>query len=217
MSHVLPQVALHRLIQEGIQIVKDNIYLLDDIFQYYTSEPMNDDYGQDYIDKIKIWFRDTKVPVVQAWSMNMSKVPQISVQLGQENEDESKAAIGDHWGEDENGTVGVGVFSTMLDINLFGTKNSDEVLWLYYIVNYILFKRKRHAEQLGLQLHTFSATDYARDIPKLPENVWVRTIRFKTTVENFWSADPFLDIDDMEVGIKYEQIGVDSCDEYGDD
>jgi hypothetical protein len=217
MPMVMPQIAVHRLIQEGISIVKANIDLLDDIFQYYTSEGMDNDYGQDYIDKIKVWFHDTKVPVVQAWSMNMSKVPQISVQLAQENEDEAKAAIGDHWGEDEDGNIGVGVTNVMLDVNLFGTKNSDEVLWLYYIVKYILFKRKRRAEELGLQLHTFSATDYARDIPKLPENVWVRTIRFKTTTEDFWDAEPLLDIDDMEVDVTYEQVGVDSCEDDEDD
>lgn len=213
MPMVMPQIAVHRLIQEGIAIVKANIDLLDDIFQYYTSEGMDNDYGQDYIDKIKVWFHDTKVPVVQAWSMNLSKVPQISVQLAQENEDESKAAIGDHFGEDENGNIGVGVTSVMLDVNLFGTKNSDEVLWLYYIVKYILFKRKRRAEELGLQLHTFSATDYARDIPKLPENVWVRTIRVKTVTEDFWDAEPWLDIEDMEVDITYEQVGVNSDEE----
>lgn len=208
MAHVLPQVALHRIIQDGVRIVKTNIDVLDDIFQYYNCGPMKADYGQAYIDKIKVWFKTTKVPVVQAWSMNMSSVPQVSIQLAQENEDESKAGIGDYWGEGEDSTVNVGVFNVMLDVLIFGTKNSDEVLWLYYIVNYILFKRKRQAEALGLQLHTFSASDYARDIPKLPENVWVRTIRFKTTVQNFWEQDPYLNIDDMEVGIIYEQAGV---------
>jgi hypothetical protein len=208
----MPQIAVHRVIQEGVLILKNNVDVLDDIFQYYTSDGMNADYGQAYIDQIKKWFTDTKIPVVQAWSMNLSKVPQISVQLAQENEDESKAAIGDHWDMGENSNVGVSVFTTMLDINIFGTKNSDEVLWLYYIVNYILFKRKRRAEKLGLQLHTFSATDYARDIPKLPENIWVRTIRFKTTVQNFWDSEEYLDIDDIEVNLQYEQVGIDEDD-----
>jgi hypothetical protein len=213
MSSVFPQVGVHRLLQEGIYILKENIDILDDIFAYYTCEGMNKDYGQSYVDQIKKWFSETKIPVVQAWSMNISKVPMISVQLAQESEDETKSAIGDHWGEDEDGNVGVGVFTVMIDINLFGTKNSDEVLWLYYICNYIMFKRKRRAEELGLQLHTFSATDYARDIPKLPENVWVRTIRFKTTVENFWSAESAIDIDDLELEVNYSQVGVETCED----
>lgn len=208
MPHVMPQVAVHRIIQDGVQIIKENIDLLDDIFQYFTCGPMEADYGQSYIDQIKKWFKDTKIPVVQAWSMDMAKVPQISVQLASETEAEDKAAIGDHWDSMDDGNIGVSVFNVNLDVMIFGTKNSDEILWLYYIVNYILFKRKRQAEALGLQLHTFGATDYARDFPRLPENIWVRTIKFKCTVENFWDSEPGLDINELEVCYKFESAKV---------
>lgn len=205
MPHVMPQVALHRIVMEGIHILKSNISVLDDIFQYYTCEPMNADYGQKYIDQIKTWFLATKIPVVQAWSLNVEKAPQISIKLATEQEDEGKAAIGDHFGDGDEANIGVGVFTVMLDIGLHGSKNTDEVLWLYYIVSYILFKRKRQAEELGLQLHTFSATDYTREFPKLPENIWVRTIRFKATVQNFWDSEPYINIDEVVVeGIHFE-------------
>src|SRR5665213_3257538 len=119
MSHVIPQVALQRIILDGVQIVKEHIDVIDDIFLYYRSPAMNADYGQKYIDQIKKWFSETKIPVVQAWNMNISQVPQISVQLAQENEDESKAALGDYWGPGEEHTVGVGVFTVTLDVLLF--------------------------------------------------------------------------------------------------
>jgi hypothetical protein len=212
MAHVMPQVALHRIIRDGMSIVKANISLLDDIFQYYTSEDMAADYGQSYIDEIKVWLTKTKIPVVQAWHLNMQQVPQIGIQLATEQEDEGKAAIGDHWDEGEEGNVGVGVFNVNLDIIIMGTKNTDEVLWLYYIVNYILFKRKRHAEALGLQLHTFMATDYNKDMVRMPENVYSRIIRFRTTVQNFWSSEPYLNLDDLEVGITYESTSEDEED-----
>lgn len=212
MAHVMPQVALHRIIQDGMQIVKDNLVLLDDIFQYYTSDPMNVDYGQSYIDEIKVWLGKTKVPVVQAWNLNMTAVPQIGIQLAQETEAEDKAAIGDHWGEGEESNIGVGVFNVNLDVILMGTKNTDEVLWLYYIVNYILFKRKRQAEELGLQLHTFTASDYTKDAQRMPENVYSRTIRFRTTVQNFWDSEPYIDINEMEVGVIYESTAEDQED-----
>lgn len=204
MAHVMPQVALHRIIQDGVAIVKANIDLLDDIFQYYTSDPMNADYGQSYIDEIKVWLGKTKIPVVQAWNLNMQQVPQIGIKLDQESEAEDKAAIGDHWGDGEESNIGVGVFNATIDVIIMGTKNTDEVLWMYYIVNYILFKRKRQAEELGLQLHTFAATDYTKEQRLMPENVYSRTIRFRTTVQNFWDSEPYLDIDDMEVGVTYE-------------
>lgn len=212
MAYILPQVALQRVIQEGIAILKQNPAVLDDIFKYYTHELMENDYGQTYIDQIKTWFVATKIPVVQAWSMSLSQVPQVSIQLAQEAEAEDKAAMGDHWGEGDTGTVGVNVFNVTLDVMLFGTKNSDEVLWLYYMVNYILFKRKRVAEDLGLQLGTFSATDYARDMPKLPENIWVRTIKYRALTENMFDGDPYLDLENLELNLSVES----SNDEEGD-
>ena len=213
MSYVLGQVALHRVIKEGVQIVKNNIDILDDIFEYYLTPPMAVDYGQPYIDNIKKWFKDTKIPVVQAWSLSMSKVPQISIQLAQEDEAQDKAAMGDHYGDGIGSNIGVSVFNVNLDVMLFGTKQSDEILWLYYIVNYILFKRKRQAEALGLQLGTFTATDYARDFPRLPENVWVRTIRYRATVQNFWDAEPYINICDIDTSnMVFESDVADSLD-----
>lgn len=204
MPHVMPQVALHRIIKDGIAIIKSNPSVLDDIFQYFTCDPMNDSYGQTYIDNIKEWFTKTKIPVVQAWNLNMQQVPQIGIQLAQESEAEDKSAIGDHWDMGEEGNIGTSAFNVSLDVVLMGTKGSDEVLWLYYIVNYILFKRKRQAEELGLQLHTFAASDFARESMKFPEGIYARTIRFRALIQNFWDSEPYLDITDMEVGVTYE-------------
>jgi hypothetical protein len=201
MAHVIPQVALHRVIWQGMQIVKQNPAVLNDIFQYYTVEPINRDYGVKYIDNIKKWFLETEIPVVQAWSLNPQQAPQIAIKLASEQEDESKAAIGDHWDMGEEADVGVSPFVVNLDVLIMAPKNSDESLWLYYIVNYILFKRKRQAERLGLQLQTFSATDNLRDNSKMADNVWVRTIRFRCVVQNFWDASPYLDIGDIEVDL----------------
>lgn len=201
MAHIIPQVALHRIIWQGIQILKQNPDILDDIFQYYKVEPMNRDYGQKYVDNIKKWFIETEIPVIQAWSLNPQMAPQIAIKLASEQEDENKAAIGDHWDFGETSNIGVAPFVVNLDVLLLANRSGDEVLWLYYITNYILFKRKREAEYLGLQLSTFSATDNARDIGKLADNIWLRTIRYRCLVQNFWDSEPYLDIDDVELDL----------------
>jgi len=202
MPHVMPQIAVQRVLQAGIKQLKDNPSILDDIFCFYLVKEMEADYGQAYIDKIKQWFEDTKVPVVQAWSFNPQRIPSISVHLASEREDEQKAAIGDYWGsEDGLGEIGVGVFNVTLDIGLHASKNGDQVLWLYYITSYILFKSKRLCEELGLQLQTFSATDYAKSSQYMADNIWTRWIRFTTTVENFWDGSPYLDIDNLNVDV----------------
>lgn len=206
MPHVMPQVALHRVIQDGIKILKQNPDILDDIFQYYTCPEMDASYGQTYVDIIKKWFTDTKIPVVQAWSLDPQQVPQISIKLATEQEDESKSAIGDHFGEGSEATVGVAPFVVNLDIAITTSKNGDQSLWLYYIVSYILFKRKRVAERLGLQLNTFSATDYSRDQGKLADNIWTRYIRYRAVVQNFWDSENYLDIEDILLDVDAENL-----------
>ena len=206
MSHVVPQVALHRVILEGIQILKQNPDVLDDIFEYYKCPEMEASYGQAYIDKIKTWFTSTKIPVVQAWSLDPTQAPQIGIKLSTEQEDESKAGIGDHFADDmdPDSNTGVSPSVVQLDIMLMSSRNGDQTLWLYYIVSYILLKRKRKAEQLGLQLHTFSATDYNRDNNKLTDNIWVRYIRYRCIVQNFWASENFIDISDIEIDLDAE-------------
>jgi len=206
----MPQVALHRIIQEGIAILRTKPQILDNIFQYYNCPEMVDDYGQPYVEKIKTWFLQTKIPVVQAWSLNTQIVPQISIRLAAEQEDEGKAAIGDHWGMGEDAEVGTAAFMTHLDVGIHASRNGDETLWIYYIVNYILFKRKRRAEALGLQLYTFSATDYNRDAQKLADNIFSRYIRVRTLVQNFWDAEDYLEFDDVDVDLSASSVNTDT-------
>ena len=199
---VLTQVALQRLIQAGIKKLKENVDILDDIFIGYTCPEMDSDYGQTYIDDIKTWFTETKIPVVQAWSFDPTRIPVISIHLASENEDESKAAFGDYFGPGDEEEIGIGVFTVMLDIGIHTSKNGDEVLWLYYIVSYILFKNKMIAEALGLRLHTFSASDHQKNSAVMADNIWNRWIKFRCTVTNTWSGEPFLCIEDLEVSLE---------------
>ena len=205
MPQVLAQPALQRVIQVGIRGLKDDPDTLDRIFEYYLCDAMVDDYGQAYIDNVKAWFLKTKIPVLQAWSFNPQKVPSISIRLATEQEDESKAAMGDFMGievgNDVESTTGVSVFTVMLDIGIHGSRNGDEVLWMYHIVNYILFKYKRLAESLGLRLHTWSATDHAKRAELMADNIWTRWLRFRCTVQNFWEAEDILCIDDIKLDI----------------
>lgn len=202
--YVLPQLAVQRLIQAGIKRIKEDPRIIEEIFASYLCDEFIVDYGQSKIDEIKTWFLKTHIPVVQSWGIDPTKVPMISVHLASESEDESKAAFDDHFGMGEEGDIGINNFSTMLDINLLTSKNGEQVLWLYYITSYILFKNKRLAEKMGMRLQTFNATDYTRDLAKMSDQVWVRSIRFRCTTSNFWSADPFITIDDLKVRLFLE-------------
>ena len=198
MSFVMPEIVVQKVIDHGIKNLRANKAEFYDLFAQFTQDELNQDYGPKYLDELWKWFSTTKIPVVKAWSFNAQVIPCISVHLANETEDEAKAAIGDYAGN-FGGDVetGTGVFTAMVDIGIHANKAGDHVLWLYYIVAYILFKHKLMAHRLGLKLHTFSASDYNKDSNKMTENIWTRWVRFRCTTENFWDAEKFIDIEEI--------------------
>lgn len=193
MSWVLPEVVVRQLIDEGIKTLRKDREAFDNLFEQFKQDELNIDYGENYINQIWEWFSTTKIPVIQAWSFNAQRIPCISVHLANETEDESKAAMGDLLAKGRDHEVGTAVFTVMVDVGIHTARAGDQVLWMYYIVSYILFKYKLQFERLGLKLHTFSASDYAKDADKMGasgNNIWTRWVRFRCTTENFWAAQP---------------------------
>lgn len=216
MSFIMPEIAVQRIIQEGIKSLRDNPDAFNDIFATFLCDEMAAAYGQAHVDKIRQWFFETKIPVVQAWSLNPQRIPCFSIHLASEAEDEQKAAIGDYFGETDESTTATGVFTVYVDVGIHADKNSDGVLWLYYIMSYIMFKEKRRAERLGLKLHTWSASDYNRENNKLAENIWTRWVRFKCTTQNFLSDEELLEADSVVTNIHAQPPGDDDDDNITD-
>lgn len=198
MAFVMPEVVVQKVLEYGIKRLRANKAEFYDLFSQFTQDELAQDYGQKYLDEIWKWFSTTKLPVVKAWSFNAQQIPCISVHLANETEDESKAGLFDLAGVfDEEGETGTGVMTAMVDIGIHANKSGDHVLWIYYIVAYILFKHKMMAHRLGLKLHTFSASDYNKDSNKMSENIWTRWVRFRCTTQNFWDAERFQDVEEI--------------------
>lgn len=206
MSFVLVENVVQRVVQKGLQDIRDNPDRIDEIFSQYLEPELEPDYGQKYIDQIKSWFLNTKLPVVQAWSFNAQRIPCYSIHLATELEDEAKAAAGDHYGDGEDSAIGVGVFSVMVDIGCHANKSGDQVIWLYYILAYLLFKNKLVAERLGLQLHTWNASDYSKNHQYMAENIFTRWVRFRCTTENTWKAEEFVEPDCIDYDLEASSI-----------
>jgi len=207
MGFVMPEIVVQKLIKFGMEDLKKHPEAFDDIFAQYMQDELCIDYGPAYIELIKKWFFDpkTEIPVLAAWAMNVQRIPCISVHLANESEDESKASLNDIAGTfNDFAETGTAAFTTMIDIGIHALKQGDQVLWLYYIVSYILFRYKPMAHRLGLKLQTYSASDYAKDANKMPNNTWTRWIRFRCTTENFWSTDPFKEIKALSVEPKID-------------
>jgi len=207
MSMAIPEVALQRLVQIGLKNLKDNRPAFDDIFGVYTCEEMEASYGQAYVDKIYNWFIETKIPVLQAWSFDPTKVPSYTIHLADETEDESKAAVGDFYGMGSDSEVLTGVSTVSLDIGIHADKSKDHVLWLFYILTYIFYKEKMLGYKLGLQLYTFRASDYNKESKYMADNVWSRWIRFRCTVENYLNGENLTELPIIEIGIDAESSG----------
>lgn len=186
---VMPQIALQKILQTGLREIKNNPEILEDIFNYMHDPDFESDYGAEYVDKIKTWFLQTKIPVLHAWSFNAERIPCISIHLANESEDESKAAMGDYFGPGETANIDITPFTVQLDVGIHASKSSDQVLWLYYIATYVLFKYKRTSERMGMHLQTFTASDWDKRSEYMTENIWTRWIRFRCTTTNFWDAE----------------------------
>lgn len=205
MSMVLTEVALQRVIQIGLNNLRGNPTAFRNIFAMYSSDAMKASYGEAYIDKIQTWFNSSKLPVVQAWSFDPQRVPAISIHLADENEDESKAAIGDYWGDGDDNEILTGPATVSLDIGIHADKTKDVVLWMYYIVVYILYKEKVTANGLGLQLYTYRANEYNKESKYMADNVWSRWVRFRCTVQHYIDGDA-LTTPQIDYGIDVESV-----------
>jgi hypothetical protein len=217
----MPEIVVQRVLQEGIKNLRNNDDAFDEIFNMFLCPELVNAYGQAHIDTIKKWFKETKIPVVQAWSLNPQRIPCFSIHLASEMEDEQKAAIGDDpigdfIGEDAEENQATGVFTVYVDIGIHADRSSDSVLWLYYIMSYILFKEKRRAERLGLKLHTWSASDYNKDASKMADNIWTRWVRFKCTTQNYLGDEPRTEADELNLDLDGQPATSDDDDDITD-
>lgn len=190
---MLSEVALQRVIQTGLKNLRNNPDAFMCIFEQYTCPEMEASYGPAYVQKIYDWFNGTKLPVLQAWSFDTTKIPGISVHLADESEDESKASVGDFFAMGQEEDIKVGVVSVSIDIGIHADKSKDHVLWMYYILLYILYKEKPLARKLGLQLYTYRANDYNKESRYMADNVWSRWVRFRCTVQHYIEGDSYVE------------------------
>lgn len=207
MSWTLPEVAIRRVIHDSFKKLRANRSAFEDIFADFAKDELSDEYGEKYIDEIWTWFTTTKIPVIQSWSFNVQKIPCISVHLANEQEDEGKLAMDDFGGNfDNEAETGTAAFSVMLDIGCHANRGGDHVLWLYYILAYTLFKYKPSLVRLGLEMGTFSASDYSKDAEKMGNNIWTRWVRYRCTTQNDWAAEELIE-PELEVNMKVSRIG----------
>jgi hypothetical protein len=86
-------------------------------------------------------------------------------------------------------------FRETFEIRVNAQTNSDQAIWLYYIVAYILMRNKHKFEEVGLESQTFSTSEFTRDVGKAPNSIWGRTLRFSFLVKHDWREE----VDALEI------------------
>jgi hypothetical protein len=80
-------------------------------------------------------------------------------------------------------------FREVFEVRCNAQTHHDQAVWLYYITSYILMRNKYLFETLGLESQTFGGSDFSRDLGKMPNNIWGRTIRLTFMVQHTWTED----------------------------
>lgn len=197
--YTVPELVFQALIRHFLRKIKKDRSVVDRIFGRLNVGMLSQYYGNRYIDSIWNWLSNTDIYVVKSWSLDAQKIPSVSIHISSEYEDESKGAIGDYFGQGENYSVGVNVFSVNVTIGIHADRSSDQVMWLYYLISYILFKYKRAFEYHGIHMHTFGVSENNKEAVKMPENIWSKWISLRCTVANFFNMENYVDIEEVNI------------------
>lgn len=78
-----------------------------------------------------------------------------------------------------------------IQVGIHTAENTNLTKYLYYLLVYWLFSRRLELEKAGYQLSRFNASDFAKEVELLPDNIVSRamTIEFLTWFK--WKDDPW--------------------------
>jgi len=95
MSFTLPDLVIESVIRDGLEQVKQDNTILDDVFGNLLAVYNTRKYGTNEIQRIKDYINNHNIAVVHSFHLVASKMPCISIQLGAESEAQDYARIGD--------------------------------------------------------------------------------------------------------------------------
>lgn len=89
-------VLISELIRQGLDDLRKNIWLLDDVFSSFVQvEAFREKYGQKEIDRAKEWFANNKIDVYMRYRNDKDEMPCVTVALGGSDEIVDMKSLGD--------------------------------------------------------------------------------------------------------------------------
>jgi hypothetical protein len=102
------------------------------------------------------------------------------------------------------------MFQDTVQLGIHGQADTNMTLWMYYIVAWILFKFKPVLEKRGIQLQSFSGSEFTKDASKMGEMIYSRWMTFSAITTMEWTEEfpttttpdgQFVDFDFNSIGI----------------
>lgn len=88
-------VIIFEAISRGLEDLRKNPWLIDDVFSSLNSIPIKDKYGQKEIDAAKNWFLNNKIEINLRFRNDKDQFPCVTIALGSSNEKEEMKHLGD--------------------------------------------------------------------------------------------------------------------------
>lgn len=214
MSFIFGDLVIQTILEAGLADMRANPDArLDVLFAQLKENYFNADYGQAELNRYKTYIADNKIDIVHSHRMVAERLPCLYIQNVSSSEDEQKSFINDYSGNVDTLGGGGDVITERLEEKTVCTRDAVQVgihiddpggmtalRWTYAAVIYFLISQKETMLERGLQLTTWSASDFNRLNELLPENVYSRYITFNFNTYISWTKhDAEIIIDEFDL------------------
>lgn len=97
MAFLLSDLIIESTIREGLENIRRDTSVIDDIFENLINLPIYKKYGEKEINKIKNIFENQEISIIHAFPPSEAKMPCISIQLLPGQENVRRAVMDDFW------------------------------------------------------------------------------------------------------------------------
>jgi hypothetical protein len=180
---MIPERVLQDLLKYGFNNVHSDQTLIDDLFHKYDP---------DTITAIKDYYANHTISIRQNFPRDDIKFPMVTILNASDSEDQSIDLIGDFLTSDldvtrtqATRTIGHGL-RTEIQVFCLAGKDSNAVLWLYYVTKAILTANINTLNAHGLHNIIFSGRDITLREDLFPEITYARVLSI--SCQNYFSV-----------------------------
>ena len=165
--------------------------------------------------RLREFFRNNQVAIVQSFSDIQTNLPCISIQLANDGEDQGLALTDDFGGiEGFDANNGIGRDENTIHANTVinvGIHTKDQLLtkYIYHITKYFILSAKEDLIRQNFIIATFKGSDFSRDAGWAGDHVYTRFLNISGKTEDSWvNLDEIVtQLADVGINIFVPQVG----------